>query len=74
MLWIITPEKKYHVKIIEGPCHPTSEARFLLNKNTSRTGLVMFKYKFARLCPHFSVSEVRRWSGFAILESKLQIL
>lgn len=68
------PLAMYQAKVSKGPVQPTSSANFLLNNAISSIGFVVFKYKLAKLLDHFSASEVSRWSGFAILLSRLHIL
>ena len=74
MALITIPDMKYQATVMIGPSHPTSSASFLEKRKMSNIGLVMFRYRVANDCAHFSASYVSLWSGLAILESRLVIL
>lgn len=61
------PEKIYQATTAKGPPHPIYYAIFLLNKIISNKGLEMLLYNVEKELAHFSISEVRFWSGLTIL-------
>lgn len=52
------PERMYQKYTRRTPSLPTSSASFDENRVISRIGFVIFKYRLARDCAHFSASYV----------------